>query len=95
VVTPRVERYVRQRFEEAEAELVLSALRDWRIPYEAKPPGERLIAAVVLVADGSLGGVDDAFQLAEQDWRDLLVAAGLQHDDWRMVLDSRLGAAAD
>lgn len=95
MVTPRVERYTRQRFDEADAELVLSALRDWRIAYESEPPSERLIAAVVLAADGSLGGVDDAFRLAEQDWRDLLVAAGLQHDDWGMVLDSRLGAAAD
>ena len=95
MVTPRVELYVRQRFDEADAELVLSALREWRISYEAEPPSERLIAAVVLAADGSLGGVDDGIRLAEQDWRDLLVAAGLQHDDSGMVLDSRLGAAAD
>jgi hypothetical protein len=95
VVTPRVERYVRERFEEGDVELVLSALAEWRISYEPEPPGERLIAAVVLAADGRLDGVDDAFRLADRDWRDLLVGAGLHHDDWRGVLDRRLGPAAD
>ena len=94
MVTPRVERYVRERFGADEADLVISALREWRIPYEAEPPGERLVAAVVLVADGRLEGVDEGIEIAERDWRDLLVAAGLQHEDWRRVLRSRLGPAA-
>jgi hypothetical protein len=90
VVTPRIERYVRQHFDDAD--LVLSALDEWRISYEEEPPGERLVAAVVLVADGRLDGVDEGFRIAEQDWRDLLVAAGLQHEDWRTVLTARLGS---
>jgi hypothetical protein len=93
VVTPRVERYVRRHFEETDAELVLDALREWRISYEAEPPNERLIAAVVLVADGRLEGVDEGFRLAELDWRDLLVAADLANEDWRSVLSSLMGPA--
>ena len=92
VVTRRVERYVQGRFDASEAGLVLAALGDWRISYEEEPPSERLIAAVVLAADGRLDGVDVAFQTAERDWRDLLVGAGLANGDWPTVLDARLGA---
>jgi len=91
VLTPRIERYVRLHFDDAE--LVLAVLADWRISYDEEPPIERLTAAVVLAADGTLEGIDSAFELAEQDWRDLLVAAGLAHEDWPELLDLRLGPA--
>ena len=91
MLTPRIERYVRLHFDDAE--LILAALADWRISYEEEPPDERLTAAVVLGADGSLEGIDAGFELAEQDWRDLLVAAGLAHEDWPELLDLRLGPA--
>lgn len=71
VVSRRVERYVQERFDESESEseLVLAALGEWRISYEEEPPSERLIAAVVLAADGRFDGVDVACRTAEQDWR--------------------------
>ena len=94
MLTPRIASYVRQHFDEADAPLVLDALEDWRIPYEDDPPSERLTAAVVLAAGGTLGGVDAAVRLAERDWRDLLVSAGLEHADWPQLLDRRLGPAA-
>jgi hypothetical protein len=90
-LTRRIERYVRRTFDDSEAELVLSVLGDWKVSYLPEPPSERLVAAVVLVADGRLEGVDEAIGLAEQDWRDLLVAAELAHGDWDMALDMRLG----
>jgi len=88
-VTPRIARFVEANFDDAA--LVLDALRDWKISYEDELPGERLTAAVVLFADGSLEGVDEAFALAETDWRDLLVAAGVAHADYEDVLRRRLG----
>ena len=89
MLTPRIARYVRAHFDDAE--LVVDALSDWRISYEDEPPHERLTAAVVLAADGTLEGIDSAFGLAERDWRDLLVAEGLAHEDWPELLDLRFG----
>jgi hypothetical protein len=94
VLTPRIARYVRQHFEDTDAELVLGALEDWRISYEEKPPSERLTAAVVLAAGGTLEGIDSAFREAERDWRDLLCSAGLENEDWPQLLDLRLGPEA-
>ena len=94
VVTPRIERYVREHFGPEDAQRVLHALRDWRISYVEEPPGERLTAAVVLAGDGRRADVEGALQLAEVDWRDLLVAGGLAHGDWPQRLDELMGPAA-
>ncbi len=91
MLTARIDRHVRGSFDASEADLVLDALAEWRISYEPEPPSERLIAAVVFMAEGRLEGVDAAFRLAEQDWRDLLVAGDLAHGDWPERLDARLG----
>ena len=52
---------------------------------------ERLQAAIVLLAGGSFIRVREAVQLALTDWRDLLVAAELAHEDWPDRLLAELG----
>jgi hypothetical protein len=52
---------------------------------------ERIRAAIVLLAAGDLAEFRKAVELAETDWRDLLVAAGLAHGDWPLRLDEALG----
>jgi hypothetical protein len=52
---------------------------------------ERVQAAAVLLAGGSLAELREAVVLGRTDWRDLLVAAGLAHDDWPARLDEALG----
>jgi hypothetical protein len=52
---------------------------------------ERIRAAIVLLADGDLSHFRKAVELAKADWRDLLVAAGLAHEDWPARLDEALG----
>jgi len=89
-LTPRLERYVRARFPEDEADDVLDRLRAWRIAYEDEPPGERLLAAAVFVAEEEPGGLATAFNIAGRDWRDLLVAADLAGARWRWALKRRL-----
>jgi hypothetical protein len=90
VPTARLERYVRIRFPAAEVDGVPRALDEWRIPYEDEPPGERLQAAVLLLADGRAEHLARGFRLGEVDWRDLLVAARLAGENWSELLDSRL-----
>lgn len=41
---------------------------------------ERLRFAVLKLSSGDLGKLEAALKLAEQDWRDLLVAAGFADD---------------
>jgi hypothetical protein len=65
-------------------------LDTWRLSYRTRERRERLVAAVVLLADGDAPGIERAINLAERDWRDLLVAAGLADADWEKELTRRL-----
>ena len=51
---------------------------------------ERIRAAIVLLANGDLSRFREAVELAKTDWRDVLVAAGLAHEDWPARLDEAL-----
>ncbi|WUD74826.1 hypothetical protein OG937_25580 [Streptomyces sp. NBC_00510] len=52
---------------------------------------ERVQAAVVLLARGSVGRLGDAMSSGLVDWRDLLVASELADGDWPARLDLELG----
>jgi len=41
---------------------------------------ERIRFAALKLSDGNLGKLEQAVQLAQQDWRDVLVAAGFGND---------------
>jgi len=56
---------------------------------------ERVHAAMLRVATGSLERLLEAAALAELDWRDLLVEAGLALEDWRDRLTEDLGPPDD
>ena len=56
---------------------------------------ERVQAAIVIWGRGDLARLRDALDLAEQDWRDVLVRADLADEDWPSRLDVELGPTAD
>jgi hypothetical protein len=56
---------------------------------------ERVQAAVVICARGQLGRLRDACELAKQDWRDVLVGAGLADKDSRSRLEPNSGPRAN
>lgn len=52
---------------------------------------ERVQAAILLWANGSLDRLLDSVALTAVDWRDTLVRGGLEHEDWPSRLDAELG----
>jgi hypothetical protein len=52
---------------------------------------ERAQAAIILLAKGDLSRFRHAVALSTQDWRDVLVFAGLADEDWPTQLDQELG----
>jgi imidazole glycerol phosphate synthase subunit HisF len=92
----RLERRVRRDFPQPGSANGVLQLLD-RLPAEAGYDeetlrSERIRAAIVLLANGDLGKLRDAIELAKTDWRDLLVAAGLAHADWPDRLTAELGS---
>jgi hypothetical protein len=90
VLDPRITRHVQVSFPRDTVEGILHRLDTWRLSYRTRERRERLVAAVVLLADGDAPGIERAINLAERDWRDLLVAAGLAQADWETELTRRL-----
>lgn len=52
---------------------------------------ERIHAALVLMAEGSLDRLWQAVELSAVDWRDVLMNGGLAHGDWPAVLEREFG----
>lgn len=88
VPTARLARRVHADFG-ADAELVLAELAE----LSGYASSERVQAAVVKLARGDLDRLDRQLQEARIDWRDVLVPAGLAHEDWPEQLDVYLEPA--
>ena len=65
-------------------------LGDWK---STRPPAgrERVLAAVLVLMRGDPDRLVKAVGIAERDWRDALVWAGLGQPDWPRRLDEQLG----
>ncbi|MEV0633954.1 hypothetical protein AB0I77_03060 [Streptomyces sp. NPDC050619] len=58
-----------------------------------KEDKERIAAATLLCGRGRVDRLLDAVQLAKEDWRDVLVGAGLADATWRDRLEADFGPA--
>ena len=87
-LTPRLARWVERQFGE-EAPFVVRQLSGFDTDSTGQS-SERLLTAIAVEA--SRRGLPAALELARIDWRDVLVVAGLAHEDWPTVLDDLLGA---
>ena len=88
--TPRLTRRIRADFGADEVDLVIGAL-DELGDLSGPGIGERVQAAIVKLSEGDLVRFDRALEVARRDWRDVLVAAGFEHEDWPERLDDYLG----
>lgn len=66
-------------------ELVESVVEGWSIDEE------RIAAAVVLQSQGDADRFAEAAEVAQQDWRDLLVWSGLAHEGWKDRINEEFG----
>ncbi|MFC9337397.1 hypothetical protein ACFT0G_03010 [Streptomyces sp. NPDC057020] len=94
-ISMRLERRIQSDFPEsgsaAEIKRMLDELPDAAGYDEEYFASERLQAAVVLLAEGSIRRFHEAIQLALRDWRDPLVAAELANESWPDRLQAELG----
>ena len=50
------------------------------------PWRDRIYLATLVMAYGDPGRFDQARRMAREDWRDLLMSTGMEHDNWPEVL---------
>jgi hypothetical protein len=88
-LTPRLLARIRKDFP-ADADRVVAMIDDLAGDLQV---GERVLAAVVVMAKGDLERLRSEIDLARTDWRDTLMGTGLETDGWEDVLDRWLGPA--
>jgi|SRR6516162_305436 hypothetical protein len=80
----------RERFSPPDAEHILQLFQSASLPFLDGPSRERERArvqlAVLKLAAGDVKQLEHWLREAEIDWRDVLVASGLENDDWDRVL---------
>ncbi|MHB9857913.1 hypothetical protein [Streptomyces sp. YIM S03343] len=89
-ITSRIASRVAEQYG-ADAASVTSLLEEAELRVFHRVAEEKITAAVLILADGSVDKLLDAIRLMEIDWRDLLIAAELAHADWPSTLDSIFG----
>ncbi|MEV8360978.1 hypothetical protein [Streptomyces niveus] len=97
-VSVRLERRIRRDFPEPGSAAEIMRMLD-ELPgtagYDTEHfAGERLQAAIVLLAQGSIRRFHESVRLALTDWRDLLVATELDNESWTDRLQAELSTEA-
>jgi len=85
----RVAEAIRKQYGE-EAETVVTLLEEVEsgsLRQTLYGPSERLETAVLILAQGDVEKLLSALDLLRIDWRDLLVAAGIERADWPAKID--------
>jgi hypothetical protein len=92
-LSPRVERYVLRHYPDRFTEIV-DLLETVELPLiHGEPEGrERVQAAMLAAAHGDVDRLLDAAVLAQEDWRDVLMAVPrFAHEGWGAHVDQLLG----
>lgn len=93
--SPRVIARVRRDFPKSLVERVVGDLSTFpeALP-GATPDAERIHAAILIAARGDHGTFRRQLPIVRTDWRDALMNTGLEHEDWKQVLDPPPAAQA-
>ena len=81
-----IQREIERTFAPEDVEYVRSQLAGRELPFERSGPVPRVHIAVLWLSKGDRKRFDYELQGACCDWRDTLVAAGLENEDWREIL---------
>lgn len=87
-VSESIRRHLQERYSPDYTTAALRALESTPLPFleRLSRDRDRVHLAILLYARGEEERLREAAALASADWRDLLVATGLENDDWPEVL---------
>ena len=88
-VSPRLAAKIEEIFP-AESESVIASLDEVDEKLFRGEAGDRLLAAMIIYSEGRIEGFSLALEEVSEDWRDVLVGAGLDEDDWPEKLEEFL-----
>ncbi|MFG2291165.1 hypothetical protein ACGFOU_34450 [Streptomyces sp. NPDC048595] len=92
-LSARIVRRIERDFPRDEGAVVAQLLEDVveSVGYGRPKVEERVAAAVVLHSRGDADLFAEAVDMAQRDWRDLMVVVGLAHEGWQQRIDEAFG----
>jgi hypothetical protein len=90
-LTDRLRQRIARDYQEDDRESVESILAELMGSLK-EDDKERIVAAALLRARGQTDRLLLLVQMAQRDWRDVLMHSGLEHDDWADRMDAEFGA---
>jgi len=87
-IAASVRKLAAQLFNPQRTEQVLALLASTELPLASRTP-ERIHLAILLLGHGDFAQFEQDLSEAARDWRDTLCAAGLEHANWRDVLQAK------
>ncbi|WP_225827110.1 hypothetical protein [Streptomyces naphthomycinicus] len=88
-VSQRLARKIEQEFP-VDSTAVISMLHDVESESFGGEASERLLAAVILMSRGDVDRFVMALELMKEDWRDVLMGAGLGSEGWASKVEEFL-----
>jgi hypothetical protein len=92
-VSQRADAYIEKNFSPNEADILRGQLASLGgiVLGHGSEFEERIASAIIILVKSDFSDLDKLIAATESDWRDVLTAAGLQHDDWRVKVEVLLG----
>jgi hypothetical protein len=96
-ISQRAEAYIEKNFSPSEASILRDGLASLGgiVLGRGSEFEERIASAIIILAKSDFSDLDKLIVAAERDWRDVLMAAGLQHADWRLGVEALLGSESE
>jgi hypothetical protein len=89
VLAKGVQQEIERTFAPEDQAHVRTSLAEQSLPLDRSAPPPRVHLAIIWLSKGDLKRFDRELDGAGRDWRDTLVAAGLANENWRSVLAAR------
>lgn len=81
-----IDNYINEQFSQEDATVVKKALRAAIFPLIGEDEERwRVQVAIIIVSESRLDFFHQALRYALNDWRDVLITAGLANENWRSV----------
>ncbi|MPY55128.1 hypothetical protein [Streptomyces acidicola] len=87
----RIKRCIYEDYSEDDRQAVEEILLELVDDLKGGGGEERIAAAALIHSRGKIDRLLTAVHVAHEDWRDILMGSGLEHEDWPERLDSEFG----
>jgi len=92
-VSQRAKSYIENNFSPSESRILENELAslEGEVSERGGEFSERIASSIIILAKRNFDNLGRVITSTKSDWRDVLLASGLDNDDWRLGVEALLG----